>query len=203
MASVGLYVLALPMVKILFQRGHFTNEDSIAVASVLQVYSLTLIPVSAIRVLAPAYFAVKNTWFPAVSSACALGVHIFIAPRFMHAYGLRGLNFSSFVSASINILFLLSAYSFFITQFPWKTFLLKVSKTLVASGVMILICQQVIEHLVHTDRFLGWVFVLIIASILGISGYLLTSFILKHPDMASLVGRMKTLVLGRLKRRKT
>ena len=203
MASVGLYVLALPIVKILFQRGHFTSEDSLQVASVLQVYSLTLIPVSAIRVLVPAYYAVKNTWFPAASAAFALLVHIIIAPKLMNDYGLRGLNFSSFISAGINIIFLLSAYSFFITSFPWKSFIFKVFKTVVASGVMIFICQFVLGHMAHEDHFLEWLFLLLVASLLGITGYLLTSLILKHPDMESFTSRINSLLRARLNKRKS
>jgi putative peptidoglycan lipid II flippase len=198
MASVALYVLALPMVKILFERGHFSSEDSIAVASVLQVYSLTLIPVSAVRVLAPAYYAVKNTWFPAVSSGVALVIHVIIAPRLMDAYGLRGLNFSSFVSAGVNILFLLSFYSFFISTFPWGRFAFKILKTMVAAAVMIFICQYVIDHMALSQNTLGWILSFLMSSGLGVSGYLLTSFILKHPDMYSFV----ETVLKRLKRRK-
>ncbi len=199
MAAVGLYVLALPLVKVLFERGQFTPADSVAVASVLQVYSLTLIPVSAIRVLAPAYYAVKNTWFPALCSALALGVHILIAPWMMKEYGLQGLNFSSFVSASVNIFFLLGFFSYFITGFPWKIFLIKFLKTSLAAGVMIFICQKILDQLPIASSLSSWIYILVISGGCGIAGYLLTSSILKHPDMYSFTSRLRTVLKSRFK----
>lgn len=200
-ASVGLYVLALPIIKILFERGHFSHEDSVAVASVLQVYSLTLIPVSAIRVLAPAYYAVKNTWFPAVCSSLALVVHIIIAPVLMNEYGLRGLNFSSFVSASVNIFFLVCFFGYFISNFPWKVFLVKIFKTLIASAVMIFICQYVLKQFSNPGNLWGWILLFLVASGLGIGGFLLVSSILKHPDMDAFTRQIKALIGSRFKKK--
>lgn len=203
MAAVGLYVLALPIVKILFERGLFTSTDSIAVASVLQVYSLTLIPVSAIRVLAPAYFAVKNTWFPAVCSGVSLAVHIVIAPRLMEAYGLQGLNFSSFVSASVNILLLLGCFNYFITAFPWKTFLIKFLKTIAAAAVMIYVCRFILSKLPVEDNLVGWLIMLVVAGGTGVLTFLAASLAMKHPDMNSFVSRIGSIIKSRLKKRKS
>ncbi len=199
MAAVGLYVLALPIVKIIFERGHFSAEDSIAVTSVLQVYSLTLIPVSAVRVLAPAYYAVKNTWFPAVTSGIALVVHILIAPKLMAGHGLQGLNFSSFVSASVNIFFLLAAYGYFISSFPWARFLLKVVKTSIAAAVMVWICKIVVSYLPVAQTTIDWALVLVIAGLAGVLGFMLTGFVLKHPDMHSVVNRFKSIIARKIK----
>ena len=203
MAAVGLYILAIPIVKILFERGHFTNADSLAVASVLQVYSLTLIPVSAIRVLAPAYFAVKNTWFPAVCSAVSLGVHILVAPRLMNEYGLQGLNFSSFVSASVNIAMLLGFFNYFITDFPWKVFLVKLSKTFIAAMAMVLVSQTILGHLPNSENLFSWLVMLVVAGGLGVAAFLVLSFILKHPDMNSFISRISSIVQSRLRKRKS
>ncbi len=118
-SALGLYFLARPIVELLFQRGHFSSDDTLATATVVQIYSLILVPTSCVRVLAPAYYAVKNTWFPALVSGFSLIVHVIIAPILMRNYGLSGLNFSAFVSSGLNFILLLGLYSRFITSFQW------------------------------------------------------------------------------------
>lgn len=203
MASVGLFVLALPIVKVLFERGQFTEKDSFAVVGVLQVYSLTLIPVSLVRVLAPSYYAIKNTWFPAVSSAVALGVHVMIAPRLMEAYGLQGLNFSSFVSSTVNISLLLGAYPFLVTAFPWKVFFVKTLKTLMASIVMVAVCfylnQAWGEASGLENNTWTWFLRLFVLGAVGVFCYGLTSLIVKHPDIHHLLSRIRSRLSSRLK----
>ncbi len=135
-SALGLYFLAHPIVELLFQRGQFTAEDTLATASVVQIYSLILIPTSCVRVLAPAYYAVKNTWFPALVSGVALIVHIIIAPVLMKNYGLNGLNFSAFVSSGLNFILLLGCFSKFITPFNWGHLALQTLKFLVPGFLM-------------------------------------------------------------------
>jgi putative peptidoglycan lipid II flippase len=191
MAAVGLSALALPIVKVLFERGHFHAHDSAAVVQVLQVYSLSLIPVSCIRVLAPSYYAVKNTWFPALSSALSLGAHVLLAPRLMASYGLPGLNFSSFVSSALNISLLLGAYSFLVTKFPWPLFLLKALKTLLSAAVMGALCFYLEKMGSEPVSLLGWLWRLMATGALGLLGFLGAAVISRHPDTLFLISKIK------------
>lgn len=109
-AATGLFMLARPVVEVLFQRGKFTAQDVQATVGVVCVWALIMIPSSLVRVLAPAYYAVKNTWFPAVVSLICLVVHLTVAPWLMAHYGLTGLNLSSLVSSTLNMMLLLSFY---------------------------------------------------------------------------------------------
>lgn len=117
-AAAGLFLLAEPIVELLFQRRKFSVEDVQATAGVVRVWALIMLPTAAVRLLAPAYYAVKNTWFPAVVSAVCLAVHIAIAPRLMASSGLTGLNISSLVSAALNFLLLLAFFPWLVTAFP-------------------------------------------------------------------------------------
>ncbi len=135
-SALGLYFLAHPIVELLFQRGHFSAEDTLATATVVQVYSLILVPTSCVRILAPAYYAVKNTWFPALTSGVCLIVHVIIAPILMKNYGLSGLNFSSFVSSGLNFLLLLGCFNKLITSFNWTHLALQTAKFLVPGFFM-------------------------------------------------------------------
>lgn len=113
-AAIGLYVLAGPIVRVLFERGQFSMEDTAYTAQILQVYSLILVVSSIVRVLVPSFYAIKNTWVPAVISAVCLVVHILIAESLMNQYGVAGLAMSTLVSASLNGFLLFICYRGFI-----------------------------------------------------------------------------------------
>jgi putative peptidoglycan lipid II flippase len=105
-AGTGLFMLALPIVNMLFQRGKFTPDEAIITAEVVEVYSLLVVTTSCVRVLVPSFYAIRNTWLPAVISGICLLIHIVVAPLLMERYGLFGLNFSSVVTAGLNLLLL-------------------------------------------------------------------------------------------------
>jgi putative peptidoglycan lipid II flippase len=113
-ASLGLYFLALPIVQVLFMRGRFSMADAIATASVVRIYSLTVIASSVVRVLVPSYYAIKNTWAPAAISGICLAAHIMIAPVLMGMFGLEGLMSSSLLSAALNMILLVVGFRWLI-----------------------------------------------------------------------------------------
>lgn len=119
-AAVGLFLLAHPIVELLFERGKFLPHETLAVADVIRVYAVSLIFISSIRVFVPAFYAVKNTWMPATASVLGLLLHLNLAPILKDEMGLRGLNLSSLASAMVNWLALMVAYRILIGPFPWR-----------------------------------------------------------------------------------
>ncbi len=145
-AAVGLYVLSDPIIQVLFQRGHFTGEDSATTAMVLKIYSFILISTSCVRVLVPSYYAIKNTWLPAIVSGICLVSHVFLAPTLMKLYGLRGLVGSSFCTGTLNLLILLITYQWLIGPFH----LSKVMKSLLRfalAGFFVFLVLQIYDPL--------------------------------------------------------
>lgn len=133
-AAVGLYFLALPIVELLFQRGQFSLSDSLVTAAVVKMYAFTLIASSSVRVVVPAYYAVKNTWFPAVVSFVCLVVHVIVAPIWMKKFGIQGLVGSTMMSAGLNFILLIGFYRFFIGEFHVGFFLKKILLFLIPSA---------------------------------------------------------------------
>lgn len=122
-AAAGLYVLAEPIVQLLFGRGRFHQEHVVTTAAILKTYCWIMIFSSGVRVLTPAYYAVKNTWFPAVISFVCLVVHLIIAPILMERYKVHGLMMSTIVSATLNLSLLLVFYNKLIGEFSYFKFL--------------------------------------------------------------------------------
>lgn len=109
-AAAGLYFLAQPLVDLLFGRGKFKPSDVLMTSEILKTYCWIMIFSSGVRVLTPAYFAVKNTWFPAVISAICLCVHIILAPLLISKFQVFGLMISTTTSAALNFTLLMVFY---------------------------------------------------------------------------------------------
>lgn len=121
-AAAGLFSLAEPIVQLLFGRGKFTPADVLMCSQILKTYCWIMVFASGVRVLTPAYFSVKNTWFPAVVSAICLAVHIIVAPLLMARFGVHGLMLSTITSATLNLILLLVFFPKFVSAFNYLGF---------------------------------------------------------------------------------
>ncbi|MGZ5278324.1 MAG: murein biosynthesis integral membrane protein MurJ, partial [Pseudobdellovibrionaceae bacterium] len=201
-AALGLFFLATPIIQLLFERGQFSPEDTVMTASVLEIYAFTLILSSSVRVLVPSYYAVKNTWFPAVVSAVCLVAHILVAPLWMEHWGIRGLVASTSMTAGLNLFFLIAFYSKFIGRLGlWKIWW-SVAKFLIAGCVLAAICMMypyVFAVLMNfglgvlIPRLIAVSFVIGFAAI----GYAVVSYILKTEEFHHVFNS----ILGRIRRR--
>lgn len=75
-ATMGLMLLAEPIVAVLFQRGAFAAVETEMTASALRAFALGLLPVAAVRLLAPAFYALGDARTPVYAAAGAVLVNI-------------------------------------------------------------------------------------------------------------------------------
>lgn len=86
-AAAGLFVLAAPIVSILFERGAFTAADRAATAHVLQLFCLGLPAFVFVKALQPSFFARQDTKTPLIDGAIGVGVNIALSLAFFPHYG--------------------------------------------------------------------------------------------------------------------
>ncbi len=177
-AAAGLFVLAQPIVQLLFGHGRFLPSSVWATAEILKTYCWIMIFSSGVRVLTPAYFAVKNTWFPAVVSGLCLGVHLIVAPNLLPRYQVHGLMISTIISAGLNLSLLLIFFKKYVADFEHKIFL----KNLVLYSALALLTGfvaqifYVIQNEIPTGTF--YLFLNLVVSIISslvvftLTGYL-------------------------------
>ncbi len=96
---VGLTVLALPIVQVLFQHGRFSLENSQMTVAALIPYVLGLPAYSAIKILATAFYARKNTRTPVVIALADMVLHVIMNIVFMRWFAVGGLALSTAISA--------------------------------------------------------------------------------------------------------
>ena len=90
-ATIGLIVLARPIVAMIFEHGNFTAADTIATAAALQLYAIGLIGYSIVRIISPTFYAVGRSRIPVMVSAGSVLVNIVLNITLVDLLGYRGL----------------------------------------------------------------------------------------------------------------
>src|SRR4030095_10040803 len=75
-ATIGLIVLARPIIAVIFEHGNFTAADPLATASALQLYAIGLIGYSVVRIISPTFYAMGRSRVPVMVSAGSVLVNI-------------------------------------------------------------------------------------------------------------------------------
>jgi putative peptidoglycan lipid II flippase len=183
-AALGMFVLAHPITEVLFMGREFKYADAVATAQIIQVYSFSVIISAGVRILAQGFYAIQNTWFPAVAGSVALCCHVILAYTLSKAFGLNGLALASVLSATVNLLMLAAAYNSWVGSLQLLRLLKKFAWFLICGAIMvgILLCYEPLLHFV-SGKFPGArVFSLLTTILGGGLAYMLTAHILKIPE---------------------
>jgi putative peptidoglycan lipid II flippase len=107
-ASIGLIVLAEPIISVLYQHGRFGAHETAESAGALRFYALGLCGYAALKVLVNAFYAIDRRRTPMVVSFIAVGVNLLLNWIFTVelGWGHRGLAFSTACVATSNFLIL-------------------------------------------------------------------------------------------------
>ena len=106
-SAFGLIVLGRPIVALIFEHGKFTGYDTIQTADALAAYSVGLAGYAAVKVLSPAFYALKDARTPMLVSLGSIVVNYFMNSLLVRRYGHVGLAFSTSTVASVNFALLL------------------------------------------------------------------------------------------------
>jgi len=101
-AMVGLIALGTPIVQILFEHGRFTPRATALTASALAGYALGLPAYAAVKVLASAFYAMKDTRTPVRVANISMGVNIAGNLMLMGPWGVGGLAFATAIASVVN-----------------------------------------------------------------------------------------------------
>jgi putative peptidoglycan lipid II flippase len=103
-SAVGLAVLAEPLIGAIFQHGRFTAADTAQTGSALRYYAIGLAGYAAIKVLAPASYALGDSRTPAMVSVFSIVVNLVMNGLFTWRFGWghRGLALAVSAVALVN-----------------------------------------------------------------------------------------------------
>ena len=110
-ATMGLLVLAEPIVSLLLERKAFTPNDTIQTASALMFYAPGLIGYSAVKIASPTFYSLRDSRTPVIVSMVSVVANLSINLALVRVMGFRGLALGTALAAMINagaLLWLLS-----------------------------------------------------------------------------------------------
>lgn len=105
-SSIALFLLAEPLVATIFYRGALTENDVLKAAMSLQAYSLGLVFMMLIKVLAPGYYARQDTKTPVKVGVIAMVANMVFNLILVFPFGHVGLALATTLSAFLNMFLL-------------------------------------------------------------------------------------------------
>lgn len=107
-SAVALWLLAEPIVRLLFERGKFGPDDTLRAAGALAAYALGLPAFVAVKALTPAFFAREDTRTPLFVAVVAVAANVALNAAFVFGTTLAqvGIALASSLSGWLNALLL-------------------------------------------------------------------------------------------------
>lgn len=104
---IVIYLMATPIVELVFERGNFTSFDTVNTGFVLSILALSLVPSGIIRITTSLYYAFSRPIIPLVSSFISIALNLLFAWILVPKYGLKGLAMAIVIGTSFSAVLLL------------------------------------------------------------------------------------------------
>lgn len=101
-ATLGLIVLAEPIVALIFEHGSFTAADTAATAAALRFYALGLVGYSVVRIVAPTFYALQRSRIPVAAAAASVAMNVALNVTLVQVMSYRGLALGTSLTALAN-----------------------------------------------------------------------------------------------------
>ena len=101
-ATLGLLVLARPIVELLFEHGRFVAADTDATAAALRLYAVGLVGYSAARIVSPTFYALRQSRIAVAAAVAAIAANVVFSVSLVTVMGFRGLALGASIAALAN-----------------------------------------------------------------------------------------------------
>ncbi len=174
-AAVGLILLANPIISVIYEHGRFTAESTRQTAGALQFYAIGLAAYSAVKVLAPAFYALDKRFLPMMVSIFSIITNFVLNWFFMFKMNLghRGLALSTSLVALTNFLLLYIMMRKYAGSLETGTLLSLLAKLAIPTALLAGICWLSLQtmfyagaHLPEWQRIFGVLLVIAVAAAL-------------------------------------
>ena len=138
-AAVALWLLSLPLVTTLYQYGRFTVDDAMRTREALLGYSVGLLALILVKILAPGFYARQVMRTPVKIAFLTVVITQVLAVLFAWTLGLgpAGLTLATSVGACVNaglLFWMLRKAGFYSPRAGWRSFVLKLLLALAVLG---------------------------------------------------------------------
>jgi len=158
-ASIGLILLAEPIISVLYQHRRFTAYETAQAAGALRFYALGLCGYAALKVLVNAFYALDKRKTPMMVSFLGVALNLLLNWLFTVelGWGHRGLAFSTACVATTNFLVLYALMRHRLRRLESREMLSLLARLAVAAAALAAVCWAGAHFLLAgwaTERFL-------------------------------------------------
>lgn len=139
-AGAGMYLLRMPLVEVLYQRGSFTAESTAHVAHALQFYLIGLLAYSLVEITVRVFYACHDTVRPVSAGILIAVLNIGLSIWWVGPMGFGGLALANAVATSVEMILLLAWLGRRLPTLPWRPVLTGLGQAgLAAAGMAALL----------------------------------------------------------------
>ncbi|MBI4357731.1 MAG: murein biosynthesis integral membrane protein MurJ [Candidatus Omnitrophica bacterium] len=185
-ATVGLFLLADPIVNVLFERGRFSPWDTEQTAIALAYYALGLFFISAVKLLISAFYSVQDAKTPVKVAAVSFFANLVLNWILMQPLKQGGIALATSIVAAASVLQLLIAFQKRHGAFDWLQFRTSFVKIAIASAFMGVGCLVMLRIFgFDSNPSSAWKAIIVFGTIIiGILVYLGMALVLRMDEMA-------------------
>lgn len=198
-ATIGLIVLARPIIAVIFEHGEFTPSDTLATAAALQFYAIGLVGYSIVRIISPTFYAIGRSRVPVMVSASSVVVNVVLNVTLVRYMGYLGLALGTSITAIINAtvqLLLLRREIHGLHGARIARSLARVSVAAAVMGGITWAADQFMMSLLPGDSLPAQMMRLLLTIVLSLGALVGAAQLLRIPEFAE----ARDMVIGRLRR---
>jgi len=148
-ASVGLIILAHPIIHVAFERGYFGPEDTIETATAVRIYGAGLLCFAWVKILVIGFYSKQDTKSPVIISSLCMGMNILLNFVLIGPLGYKGLALATTLSFFLNAAFLYGILSVNVVKLWTRDYgdgLLKIVVSSVLMGIVAFGLNQMLQQ---------------------------------------------------------
>jgi putative peptidoglycan lipid II flippase len=193
-ATVGLIVLAEPIVRLLYQRGRFDAGATAGTAAALSFYAVGLVAYTAVKVLAPAFYALGTPRVPLLASGLAVLTNLTVNLALFRPFGFRAVALGTALGSILNASFLAFVFERRLgglrgQALPWL--LGRMALAALAMAPACLLVHRVLESRFGMQGLRAQMLSGLGPVVVGVLVYGLAAWLLRVPQATMLLGLLK------------
>ena len=156
-AAIGLIILANPIISLIYEHGRFDQFATEQTALALRCYAIGLVAYSAVKVLAPAFYALDKRNLPMFVSIGSIAINFGLNYFFTFSLklGHRGLALSTSLVAFSNFLMLYAMMRHYTGRLETRVMIKTLAKLAVAGALLAGICLLA-QHFIFATHVSFW-----------------------------------------------
>lgn len=105
-ATFGLIFLSQPIIRVIFEHGHFTASDTLNTANALALYAIGLFAYASLKIIVPVFYSLNRTKYPVIGSFLTIALNVCVVYATLGTFQHKAIALSTSLCIITNFFFL-------------------------------------------------------------------------------------------------